>query len=135
MEGFNWVYKNIQLFRWCQVTLPASVFDSLLSQFNHSIVNNIQYRFVSNNLWINLFEICFPQKYMFYQMQSGGNYTADLQLLFSSKGSIKPADCILSVKKLYDPSPSVDGLPLICPVLSRECEHNTKRRQGNERRI
>jgi hypothetical protein len=117
MAGFNWVYKNNQLIRWCQNSLPAGLFVSLLSCFNPFLRVAKERFFTTKPLWINLYEICFPQKYIILPMQSGGIRSAVLLLLFSSKSRPEPADCVFSFREMLRSCPSADGLTLSRPVL------------------
>ena len=116
MVGFNWVYKNNQLNRWCQYTLPVNLFVSFISFFisSHAVK---QLSSTSNILWINLNGICFPQKYIVLSMQSDGFRPANLQLLFSSKSRPEPAECSFSSFGMLRPCLSADGLPLVYPFL------------------
>jgi len=126
--GFNCVYKINQQNRRCQITLPTTVFVFSVSIFNP--YNHTAKRLISATklLWISLFEICFPQKYIKFPIKSDGIRSVILQLLFSSKNRPKPADNVFPYGKLYDHTRY--GLPLICPVYCREYEHITTSRQG-----
>jgi hypothetical protein len=135
MVGFNWVYKNNQLFRWCQHSLPVVFFVSFLSFFNPflRVVNEISS--MVNSLWINLYKICFPQKYIILPMQSGGVRSAILLLLFSLKSRPEPAECGFSEIEILRSCPSSDGFSLT-PCF---CAGNTYTKQqfyrDDERRI
>jgi hypothetical protein len=112
MVGFNWVYKNNQLIRWCQNSLPAILFVSFLSSFKAFLRVVIEVLFAIKTLWINLYEICFPQKYIILPMQSGGIRSAVLLLLFSLKSRPEPAECGFSEIEILRSCPSADGLSL-----------------------
>jgi hypothetical protein len=89
-------------------------------------------RFISLNKAsvFSSFEICFPQKYIFVKMQSVGIQPANLQFLFSSKGGPFPAGCIFQWSEVVRTGLSVDGLPLIGPVVTGNT--NTKNQQGDK---
>jgi hypothetical protein len=130
MVGFNWVFKTNELNRMCGFAHPVNFFVSFLPFFNHPTTNGTTPIFNSNLLLISLSEICFPQKYMFYQMHSVGFPFAALLFLFSSKGRPVLADCIFSFMERTRPCPSFDGLPLSRPFMKGNTNYNTTNRQG-----
>jgi hypothetical protein len=121
MVGFNWVYKKSKLNRWCINTLPVKFFVPDLSNNNSSIYDRKLCFFRVKSLSINIFEICFPQKYIISSLKSDGIRSATLQLLFSSKSRPKPEDFVFPSWKLYDHAPR--GLPLFCPVVQGMLTH------------
>jgi len=130
MVGFNWVYKNNHLIRWCNYSLPSDFIVFFSSQSNPYLLSQKRILSTIKTLWISIQEICFPQKYIIKSMQSGGIRPANLQLLFSSKSRPELADCTFSHLGMLRPCPSADGLLLICPVVYREYEYITISRQG-----
>jgi hypothetical protein len=128
MVGFNWVYKIYQRIRWCKTSTLVTIFVSFVSNFNPYIYTAKRTLSTIKLLWMSLFEICFPQKYINFPIKSGGVRSVILQLLFSSKNGPEPADNVFPYGKLFDHTRY--GLPLFCPVYCREYEHITIRRQG-----
>lgn len=132
MVGFNWGSKNNQLSRWCNHTLQVVFLFPSYSLFSSSTITSKQFSSTIKALWISIYEICFPQKYIIKAMHSGGIRPANLQLLFSSKRRRKPADCAFFRLGIVRPSfrQLAEGLPLILPCITQGYEYNTTNRQG-----
>ena len=135
MVGVSWVYKFIQLIRWCQLALSSKFILYLSSLYNPSFFTDKSFFSTINTLWINIYEICFPQKYIINSKKSGGIQSAKLQLLFSSKCRLEPAECIFPFGKVNMRTRL--GLFLSCPVYSGNTKYNTIQQagRGSSRRI
>jgi hypothetical protein len=126
--GFNWNFKINQFNRWCKSSLPVKLFVLFFSLFNPSIIKEKQLYSTGNTLWIKLYEICFPQKYIIYPMKSVGVRSAILQLLFSAKSRPEPAVCLFPHWGIVRSCPLRVASDLPCTF--RGYEHNTIRMQG-----